>query len=78
MTEIHQAIEQLDASLHPKTTEEKPDIIELTEAMKITPPIITDAMRQQLLESIEADLQAQLPQLVTEALDAALAAQKKS
>ncbi|MDX8412525.1 MAG: hypothetical protein R8J85_00415 [Mariprofundales bacterium] len=75
MTEIHQAIKQLDATLHPKTTAEIPNTIELTEAMKITPPASLEERRQQLIDAVEASIHGALPQLISTAVDTALAAE---
>jgi len=71
--DIDHAIEQLDATLHPKTTtNEQP--IELTEDMRIASPSIDQEDRKQLIASVERTLHQQLPQLIAEAVDQALAA----
>jgi len=73
---IHHAIEQLNATLHPKPASDiKAEPIELTEAMLIPPAATNDAIRQQLIASVEQSVYEQLPQWIAKAVDQALAAQ---
>ena len=70
--DLHRAIEQLDATLHPKP-EADSEPIALTEEMRIATPAMDDDTRQQLIAEVEQAIHAQLPQLIAEAVDQALA-----
>ena len=69
--DIHHAIEQLDATLHPKPEAES-EPIALTEEMRIAPLEMNPIARQQLIAEVEQAIHAQLPQLIAAAVDQAL------
>ncbi len=79
MSDLHQAIEQLDATLHPR-----PQTIELTETMRISPlsgekteDDLPAANREDLINEIVAAIQKHLPSIVAEAVEQALSNQTK-
>ncbi|MDQ6963381.1 MAG: hypothetical protein Q9M13_00510 [Mariprofundales bacterium] len=80
MTDIKQAIKNLDATLHPDSSSseqppESSDIIELTQDMMITPPAADREFRQQIVHEVIERIEAQLPQLIATEVDSVISDQ---